>query len=414
MTLRSLVRSLVFIAQIVLIGSISFAWGRGTEPRRTDVTQVVAPSISAVTGAGASAASVPCETDGTSSPVERGLSYEQCSTGPEAASPRSQDRTYYERAIQGSSDSLVILYRSTPLRDEFARCVQTALLSPTDRIQTSCEGGPRGGRGSRGPVRSGSVARDLPRVCASQTMNRFISHAFLDATACFGVDRRELFAKMFHESRLQPAAVGPSKDGGFGQLTCQFLEDFHAPRDRRCSGAGNGRNRYAEMVEELRRVSRSETGDAQKRSACQRLASVIEGRPPPSSLASERCETMYPPENGIRNMVMAAYQHGEARDAFVASLSPVDEAPEVRARFAEFRARVASRLATASHNSPASARAMGRVARASAGLVGGRLSIDEIVDGIGRRSSSRGYLAAIRDSAQSLPQPQRGECTYAN
>lgn len=280
--------------------------------------------------------------------------YESCegmTTAP--GSPRRPTRFYHDQ-VMDSTNPLVMSYRDTPVSGPFATCILRQMTGSAG-FQTSCQGRRR---------------RDLGRNCASQAMHRFVSHAFHDVTACFGVRREEFFSKIARESGFQPAALGSGHDGGLGQVTGVFLQQLARP------------DNFQDMLQHMR--SQGEQAGATGL-ACRNLLRVAVAGPLPAS-SSQRCQTMYPPENAIRNLIQSANAHRVAREQYI-------RGPLAGVADAALRDRLAQRAATVAHNNPGNGASLAR--RWGAQFRGGSASESDLEATMNASAGRIGYYRAL-------------------
>lgn len=72
-----------------------------------------------------------------------------------------------------------------------------------------------------------SLKNKAPRACASKKLSTYLADRFVDMSRCLGVDPKELFPIINHESHFQPNTVSPGFAIGVGQIVTTNYLDFY-------------------------------------------------------------------------------------------------------------------------------------------------------------------------------------------
>lgn len=144
-------------------------------------------------------------------------------------------------------------------------------------------------QGSRGrpelDKRGDRVKHSIP--CISKNFVNLTYNTYSDVTACFNLDPKILFPKIYNESGFFMNALGSGKDGGIGQLTKQAIDQVNSI--------------YPKYIEQMQK-----SANAKPDGPCARIMKYKFLIAPVKSDVNERCSLMWPNENPLRNLVYTA------------------------------------------------------------------------------------------------------------
>ncbi|EQC46002.1 transglycosylase SLT domain-containing protein [Bacteriovorax sp. Seq25_V] len=123
------------------------------------------------------------------------------------------------------------------LIDTYTECISKSMLSGTaNNAAPSCKKDSHGNvipqkirervKNSKGQFYS-RLADKRPRACANRKTSEYLAKSFLSAASCLGVDPKEFFPIINHESHFQPTAVSPTFATGIGQIIPKTYNDFY-------------------------------------------------------------------------------------------------------------------------------------------------------------------------------------------
>lgn len=128
-----------------------------------------------------------------------------------------------------------------PEKRQFAKCISTSLRHGTNRSSNpSCAKDSKGEiiptriRQARYRTSNGkrkfagwNLLHRAPKACASKKLSTHLADRFVDMTKCLGVDAKELFPVINHESHFQPKTISPTFALGVGQIVSVNYLDFY-------------------------------------------------------------------------------------------------------------------------------------------------------------------------------------------
>ncbi|WP_372654950.1 transglycosylase SLT domain-containing protein [Halobacteriovorax sp.] len=128
-----------------------------------------------------------------------------------------------------------------PEKRRFAKCISSSLRHGTNRSSNpSCAKDSKGNiipkriRQATYSKKSGKkrfagwrLLNKAPKACASKELSSHLADRFVDMTKCLGVDAKELFPIINHESHFQPKTISPTFALGVGQIVSVNYMDFY-------------------------------------------------------------------------------------------------------------------------------------------------------------------------------------------
>ncbi|WP_164848259.1 transglycosylase SLT domain-containing protein [Halobacteriovorax sp. HLS] len=147
---------------------------------------------------------------------------------------------YLEKQIPMSNMNADVILQDRQKRN-FSRCISNSLRHGTNRnTSPSCEKNSKGEilpqriRQAQYKTKNGKkkfarwdLLNRVPRACASKKLSTYLSDRFVDMSRCLGIDPKELFPIINHESHFQPNTVSPSFAIGVGQIVSANYVDFY-------------------------------------------------------------------------------------------------------------------------------------------------------------------------------------------
>lgn len=128
-----------------------------------------------------------------------------------------------------------------PEKRRFAKCISSSLRHGTNRSSNpSCAKDAKGNiipkriRQATYSTKSGKkkfagwkLLSKAPKACASRELSTHLADRFVDMTKCLGIDPKELFPIINHESHFQPKTISPTFALGVGQIVSVNYMDFY-------------------------------------------------------------------------------------------------------------------------------------------------------------------------------------------
>lgn len=87
----------------------------------------------------------------------------------------------------------------------------------------------------------------VPRACASKNLATGLAKSYLSAAKCLGLDPKEFFPVLNHESHFQPNAVSPSYALGVGQIVANNYTAFYSRLNQAKDYIEGNHNLYKKM-----------------------------------------------------------------------------------------------------------------------------------------------------------------------
>ncbi|OUR97028.1 hypothetical protein A9Q84_11895 [Halobacteriovorax marinus] len=177
----------------------------------------------------------------TSSPYTQ-ISFQKCKN---KSYKNSKGKTvlandYMEKEIPLSSKE-VNKVLVDPDKKRFANCISKSLRHGTNRNSSpSCKKDSKGKviparirqakyvtSGGKKKFKGWRLLNRKPRACASKKLSTYLSDRYVDMSRCLGIDPKELFPIINHESHFQPKTISPSYAMGVGQIVTVNYLDFY-------------------------------------------------------------------------------------------------------------------------------------------------------------------------------------------
>ncbi|GEM_PF-4070971 len=128
-----------------------------------------------------------------------------------------------------------------PEKRRYAKCISSSLRHGTNRSSNpSCAKDSKGNiipkriRQATYSTKSGKkkfagwkLLHKAPKACASKELSTHLADRFVDMTKCLGIDAKELFPIINHESHFQPKTISPTFALGVGQIVPVNYLDFY-------------------------------------------------------------------------------------------------------------------------------------------------------------------------------------------
>jgi hypothetical protein len=205
--------------------------------------------------------------------------------GPTASEPwleSSKDCPASRDYMESSLDTLPSDFRgsrATPPADFPRSCISYIMGQATDRRSTSY---------ARCPNPRGAPIKGNYKACTTEQYVNTVYNSFGDVSACMGYPQKDLVPQLYLESNFEMNRLGPSWDGGIGQLTGPAI-----------SFANSQFSAYQNQV-----IS-SQSG------ACERIATYVSTLKKVSPSVDQRCSLLMPPQNPIENLFYIGIVYGE-------------------------------------------------------------------------------------------------------
>ena len=165
-------------------------------------------------------------------------------------------------------------------RVESSLLPRACLLYPMNKTKFSSASYAKcpGGLVSR-PIEGGN------KPCVSKNLVNITYNSYIDVLDCFGLDPRNITAKLFNESGFTVNTLGKGFDAGVAQFTVTGIDIVNAE--------------YDTYIAEMQR-------DAATKPSCARVAKHLNLLAKASSVKADRCEFIYPVQNPLRSFVYSA------------------------------------------------------------------------------------------------------------
>ena len=248
--------------------------------------------------------------------VKTVLPYEMCED--------KNDASFYSKLLQASRNRTVQIYSQNLAQGFWGTCIFNVMKQTGRGMFDHC-----GQKNGPAPIKTTNPERlsDLDRNCMSKEMHSFVANGFNDTASCFGANPQEVFSMIANESRFHPNAVGAGtkknpldKDAGFGQTIGENLKA------------------HVDIFDKIKQATDND------KVSCKRVAALLDKSLPHEN--NRRCEVMVPPENALKNLIYAMYDHTSKTKEVLANMSRMTATPD------EDKLAIAQRIATFSHNNP--------------------------------------------------------------
>ncbi|WP_290729756.1 transglycosylase SLT domain-containing protein [Halobacteriovorax sp. JY17] len=147
---------------------------------------------------------------------------------------------YMDREIPLSNNQTNKILEDSQKR-QFSKCISLSLRHGTNRSSNpSCSKDGNGNiiprRIRQATYRTSSGKRKFagwqllnkaPKACASKKLSTHLADRYVDMTKCLGIDAKELFPVINHESHFQPKTISPTFALGVGQIVSVNYLDFY-------------------------------------------------------------------------------------------------------------------------------------------------------------------------------------------
>jgi len=147
---------------------------------------------------------------------------------------------YMDRELNLSNGDMNAILEE-PQKKRYAKCISVSLRHGTNRSSNpSCSKDsngniiPRRIRQARYRTSNGqrkfagwNLLSKAPKACASKELSTHLADRFVDMSKCLGIDPKEIFPIINHESHFQPKTISPTFALGVGQIVPVNYLDFY-------------------------------------------------------------------------------------------------------------------------------------------------------------------------------------------
>ena len=180
--------------------------------------------------------------DSASIPDAADIEWQTCRTRP---TRNNRGKTlaandYMDKEIPVSNSKANQILQN-PEKRQFSKCISVSLRHGTNRSSNpSCAKDGNGKvipkrirqatyRTSNGKKRFAGwkLLSKAPKACASKKLSTHLADRYVDMTKCLGIDAKELFPVINHESHFQPKTISPTFALGVGQIVSVNYLDFY-------------------------------------------------------------------------------------------------------------------------------------------------------------------------------------------